>query len=184
MQASPRASAARVSALRDPALHDPGLRMTHALRACLGRFVTGVTVVTFQAPDGRRGLTINSFSSVSMQPPLIMVSIARTAQAHNALYGRRFCVNVLGAEQEQVARHFAGGATGTLRWADDHAVPRLADALAHIVCEPWRAYDGGDHTIFLGEVTGFEYRPGDALAYANSRFTTVPEPVLGHEYLI
>ena len=56
--------------------------------------------------------------------------------------------------------------------------------LAHIVCEPWRAHDGGDHTIFLSGVTGFDYRSGDALAYANSRFTTVAEPVLGHEYLI
>jgi flavin reductase (DIM6/NTAB) family NADH-FMN oxidoreductase RutF len=178
MQPSLR-SPARVSALRGP-----GHRTADALRACLGRFVTGVTVVTFQGPDGRRGLTINSFGSVSMHPPLIMVSIARTAQAHDALSGRRFCVNVLGAEQEQVARHFAGGETGTLRWADDPAVPRLAGVLAHIICEPWRVYDGGDHTIFLGEVTGFGSRSGDALAYANSRFTTVPEPVLGHEYLI
>lgn len=172
MQPSPRSPGER------------GPRPADALRACLGRFVTGVTVVTFSGPGGRRGLTINSFTSVSMQPPLIMVSIARTAQAHDALFGRRFCVNVLGAEQEQVARHFAGGGADPLRWADDPAVPRLAGALAHIVCEPWRAYDGGDHTVFLGEVTGFGYRSGDALAYANSRFTTVPEPVLGHEYLI
>jgi flavin reductase len=179
MQPSSRSPAARVSVLREP-----GLRTTHALRTCLGRFITGVTVVTFQAPDGRRGLTINSFSSVSMQPPLIMVSIARTARAHNTLHGRRFCVNVLGAEQEQVARYFAGGGTGPLPWADDPAVPRLAGVLAHLICEPWRAYDGGDHTIFLGKVTGFDYRAGDALAYANSRFTTVAEPVLGHEYLI
>ena len=179
MQPSPRPPAGRV-----PGLREPRLSRTDALRACLGRFVTGVTVVTFQGDDGRRGLTINSFSSVSMHPPLIMVSIARTAQAHDALYGRRFCVNVLGAEQEQVARHFAGGGTGMPQWADDPAVPRLAGALAHIICEPWRACDGGDHTIFLGEVTGFGYRSGDALAYANSRFTTVPEPVLGHEYLI
>lgn len=179
MQPSPRPSAARV-----PAFREPRFPATDALRACLGRFVTGVTVVTFQGPDGRRGLTINSFSSVSMHPPLIMVSIARSAQAHDALLGRRFCVNVLGAEQEQVARHFAGGGTGMLRWADDPAVPRLAGVLAYIVCQPWRAYDGGDHTIFLGEVTGFGNRSGDALAYANSRFTTVPEPVLGHEYLI
>ena len=56
--------------------------------------------------------------------------------------------------------------------------------LAYLVCEPWRAYDGGDHTLFLGEVISFDYRSGDALAYASSRFTTMAEPVLGHEYLI
>src|SRR6266480_4013638 len=114
MQPSLRSPAARFSALGES-----GHRTTDALRACLGRFVTGVSVVTFQGPDGRRGLTINSFSSVSMHPPLIMISIARTAQAHGALYDRPFCVNVLGAEQEHVARHFAGGGTGTPRWTDD-----------------------------------------------------------------
>lgn len=55
-----------------------------------------------------------------------------------------------------------------LRWANDPAIPRLAGVLAHIVCESWRSYDGGDHTIFLGEVTGFEYRSGAALAYATA----------------
>ena len=179
MQPSPQPAAERISALRAPdAPAAPGLR------TCLGRFVTGVTVVTFEGQEGRRGLTINSFSSVSMRPPLIMISIARTAQAHDALHGRRFCVNVLGAEQEHLARHFAGDASGAPLWADDSVAPRLAGTLAHLICEPWRSYDGGDHTIFLGEVIEFECRSGDALAYANSRFTTVTEPVLGHEYLL
>jgi flavin reductase (DIM6/NTAB) family NADH-FMN oxidoreductase RutF len=179
MQPSSQPAAARISALR--ASDAPAAR---TLRTCLGRFVTGVTVVTFEGQEGRRGLTINSFSSVSMRPPLIMISVAKTAQAHDELRGRRFCVNVLGAEQEAVARHFAGGGTSAPLWADDPAAPRLAGTLAHLICEPWGAYDGGDHTIFLGEVIEFEYRSGDALAYANSRFTPVTEPVLGHEYLL
>ena len=179
MQPPSQPAAARISALRAP-----DAAAAQRLRTCLGRFVTGVTVVTFEGPEGRRGLTINSFSSVSMRPPLIMISIARTAQAHDALRGRRFCVNVLGAEQEPVARHFAGDGTSEPLWADDSVAPRLAGALAHLICEPWRAYDGGDHTIFLGEVIEFEYRSGDAVAYANSRFTPVTEPVLGHEYLL
>jgi flavin reductase (DIM6/NTAB) family NADH-FMN oxidoreductase RutF len=179
MQPSPPPAAEWTSALRAP-----DAPAAHRLRTCLGRFVTGVTVVTFESQEGRRGLTINSFSSVSMRPPLIMISIARSAQAHDALHGRRFCVNVLGAEQEPVARHFAGHGTGEPLWVDDPAAPRLAGTLAHLICDPWRGYDGGDHTIFLGEVIEFEYRSGDALAYANSRFTTVSEPVLGHEYLI
>ena len=179
MQPSAQPAAARMSALCAP-----DTPAAQRLRTCLGRFVTGVTVVTFEGQEGRRGLTINSFSSVSLRPPLIMISIAKTAQAHDALHGRRFCVNVLGAEQERLARHFAGDGTGVPLWADDPVAPRLAGTLAHLICEPWRAYDGGDHTIFLGEVIEFEYRSGDALAYANSRFTTLTEPMLGHEYLI
>ncbi len=63
-------------------------------------------------------------------------------------------------------------------------MPCLDGALAHLECRPWRTYDGGDHTIVVGEVTGFRYRDGDALAYLASRFTTLAEPRLGMEYLL
>jgi len=169
------------------------MRPRDGLRSCLGRFVTGVTVVTFDDDGDRHGITVNSFTSVSLDPPLILVSVGRTAHSHDALRGRPFCVNVLGAEQEHVARAFAGGDGTGPRWDETadpppdsarEVPPRLGGVLAWLSCRPWREYDGGDHTLFLGEVTGYAYRDGDALAYANSRFTTVAEPTLGHEYLI
>ncbi len=67
------------------------------LRACLSRFAAGVTVVTFAGPQGPRGLTVSSFTSVSMRPPLVLVCIARTARSHDELARQPFCVNVLGA---------------------------------------------------------------------------------------
>jgi flavin reductase len=171
--------------LRRPQV-DPDAELAARLRSTLGRFATGVTVVTFDAGDGPRGVTVNSFTSVSLEPPLVLVSIAKTASAHDQLRDRRFCVNVLGAEQEPIARHFSGGDAGAEPRYVERAdgAPRLAGALAHVDCEPWRAYDGGDHTLFLGRVTGFDHREGDALGYMGSRFTTFAEAETGVEYLI
>jgi flavin reductase len=154
------------------------------LRACLGRFATGVAVVTLDGPDGRHGLTVNSFTSVSLTPPLVLVSVARGARAHDLMLGRPFCVNVLGAEQEAIARMFAGGAATGVGWLDGTHAPHLEGVLAHLECLPWRAYDGGDHTLFLGEVFDFDFRDGAALAYHTSGFRIIDEQLLGHEYLL
>jgi flavin reductase len=157
---------------------------TQTLRSCLSRFVTGVAVVTYNGPRGRSGLTVNSFTSVSLDPPLILVSVARTARSHGDLFGRSFCVNILGAEQEASARHFAGGTASEPGWLDHPVAPRLADPLGWLACEPWHDYDGGDHTLFVARVADCGSRSGDALGYANSRFTVFAEPSFGHEFLI
>lgn len=157
---------------------------TRSLRSCLGRFATGVVVVTFDTPAGRRGITVNAFTSVAMEPPLVLVSVACRARSHDALIGRPFCVNVLGAEQEAVARQFAGTGSGRPVWVDGARVPRLAGVLAHVECRPWRHYDGGDHTLFIGEVVDFDYRDGAALGFHSSGFTAISDAQLGIEHLI
>jgi len=163
---------------------DPDTARRSGLRACLGRFATGVAVVTFDSDHARHGITVNSFTSVSLDPPLVLVSVDRRAHSHDLLHERPFTVNVLGAEQEGLARRFAGGSQTDPVWVEGEHAPRLAGVLAHLECTPWRAYDGGDHTLFLGEVRDFDFRDGDALAYHTSRFTTVAEQLLGHEHLI
>ena len=155
-----------------------------SLRSCLGRFATGVVVVTFDTDDGPRGLTVNAFTSVSMEPPLILVSVSRYAKAHDVLHDRPFCVNVLGAEQEALALQFAGGSEAPVRWVPTTVAPRLSGVLAYLACTPWRAYDGGDHTLFLGEVADFHYRDGDALGFHSSGFTAIGNPQLGMEDLL
>jgi flavin reductase (DIM6/NTAB) family NADH-FMN oxidoreductase RutF len=168
---------------RPPA--DPDGQVDAMLRSCLGRFATGVTVVSFHTPDGPRGVTVNAFTSVSLEPPIVLVSIAKAGRAHDALRERSFCVNVLGAEQEALARCFAGGDSDVdPRWVEGRRAPRLQGVLAHIECTPWRVYDGGDHSLFLGEIVDFGHRDGDALAYMGSRFTTIAESETGVEYLI
>ncbi|MFE6614519.1 flavin reductase family protein [Amycolatopsis sp. NPDC057786] len=154
-------------------------------RGCLGRFATGVAVVTFDAAMKRHGLTVNSFTAVSMDPPLVLVSIQRTVKSHDLLAGRPFAVNVLGAEQEALAMNFAGRPTpeGAPTWVEGGHAPRLGGVLSWFDCTPWAAYDGGDHTLFLGEVQEFDYRSGDALGFVNGQFSTIHESAQGHESL-
>ena len=156
----------------------------HRFRGSLGRFATGVAIVTFDGATKRHGITVNSFTSVSMEPPLVLVSIARAAKAHDELAGRPFTVNILGAEQRELARHFAGRPGPEPQWVEGETAPRLSNVLAYFECKPWAAYDGGDHTLYLGEVVDFNYRNGDALAFANSAFTIIPESQLGMEDLL
>ncbi|MCI0140552.1 flavin reductase family protein [Arthrobacter bambusae] len=156
----------------------------HHFRGSLGRFATGVAIVTFDGVSKRHGITVNSFTSVSMEPPLVLVSIARNTKAHDELAGRPFTVNILGAEQKQLALHFAGRPGPEPHWVEGDIAPRLSNVLAYFECTPWAAYDGGDHTLYLGQVVDFNYRSGDALAFANSSFTTIPESQLGMEDLL
>jgi flavin reductase (DIM6/NTAB) family NADH-FMN oxidoreductase RutF len=132
-----------------------------ALRSALGRFSTGVAIVTTLTPDARpTGVTVNSFGSVSLEPPLVLFSLARRA----AIYGvfapaRAFTVNVLGQGQKLVSNRFTR--PGSLVWDDiahrtgANGCPVLADSLAWFECERHTEYDGGDHGIIVGRVIAF-----------------------------
>jgi flavin reductase (DIM6/NTAB) family NADH-FMN oxidoreductase RutF len=134
------------------------------LRNCLGHFATGVTVVTCLADGVPHGATVNSFTAVSLDPPLVLVALARGGRTCGYLDGAPFTVNVLRSHQDDLARHFAGRPSPTpVEWVPGTA--QLADALAHLTCAPWRSYNGGDHVLFLGEVTGFEHRDGEPLVF-------------------
>ncbi|WP_252393539.1 flavin reductase family protein [Hydrogenibacillus sp. N12] len=146
------------------------------LRNCLGRFATGVTVVTYRGEDGGRyGITMNSFTSVSLNPPLILVAIDRRTKAYGKLPGRPFAVNILSSDQEDLAYHFAGKPREGLDipWVEGALAPRLGGVLATIVCTPWQTYDGGDHVLYLGEVQEFQYRDGDPLVFYRGKMTSL-----------
>ncbi|MGH2676052.1 MAG: flavin reductase family protein [Actinomycetota bacterium] len=152
---------------------------TVRFRAALGRFATGVTVVGHRADDGSsRGITVNAFSAVSLDPPLILVAIARGARSHDLLADKPFSVSVLKVEQEALARHFAGETQDVeIRWVQGTVAPRIAEPLAWIECQPWAEYDGGDHTLYVGRVVDFLFGDGDALGFYSSRFVPVARPV-------
>lgn len=156
-----------------PLYHPP----LHDFRGSLGRFATGVAVVSFLGPAGeKRGITINSFTSISMDPPLVLASIGRTARSHDDLLGQNFTVNILGAEQHDLALRFAGRPDAADPvWIDGEHAPRLSDTISWFECVPWADYDGGDHTIFLGRVCNYDYRRGDALGFVGGQFTRIPE---------
>ncbi|GAX91268.1 flavin reductase family protein [Effusibacillus lacus] len=146
------------------------------LRYCFGRFATGVTVVTYAAEGERYGITVNSFTSVSLDPPLLLVSIDRQAKACNKLEGKPFVVNILSVGQEDLAMHFAGRPKEgvDIKWQDGEDSPRLDNILAWFECKPWQTYDGGDHVLYLGEIQNFHYRDGQPLVFYTGKFTSLP----------
>ncbi|HLS49190.1 MAG TPA: flavin reductase family protein [Actinomycetaceae bacterium] len=167
-----------------PTFRLPQLTESQRLRHAFASYPTGVCVVTLERATGPHGMTVNSFTSVSIDPPLVLVSIDRKARAHDDLRAGPFAVNVLGAEQEHLARHFAGRPCASPQWIEGDVAPRLAGVLAHFECRPWAAYDGGDHTLVVGEVRSYAYRGGDALGFNGARFTVIHETDMGHEFLM
>lgn len=145
---------------------------TREFRNCLGRFATGVTVVTCRSGQVKHGVTVNSFTSVSLEPPLVLVSIDRRTRANQLLESNAFVINILHKKQSNVAMHFAGRPDDSLSivWEEGTQGPRLADCLAYIECRPWRSYDGGDHVLYLGEVTHFQANDGDPLLFYQGKF--------------
>lgn len=130
------------------------------IRQIFGRFATGITVVT-AGRETPRGMTANSFTSVSLDPPLVLVCVQRDNTMHETIHDHRaFVISVLAAHQEQVARLFADNRRA--RGAEFETIdtipgphtgaPIMAGALAWLECELVTVYDGGDHSIFIGEV--------------------------------
>lgn len=147
-----------------------------AFRAVLGRFATGVTIVTATDTEGRdHGMTVSAFSSVSLQPPRVLICIERTASMHDLLTETsHFAVNILSASQEALARRFAE--TGAQRYngvgftRGERNIPILNDVLAYVECRCVAQHDGGDHTIIVGETEAAVVRDGKPLLYYRGGF--------------
>jgi flavin reductase (DIM6/NTAB) family NADH-FMN oxidoreductase RutF len=141
-------------------------------RSVLGRFASGITVVTTRDAEGRDvGMTVSAFCSVSLEPPLIQVCVDRAASLHGALsQSKAFGVSILAAEQEALSRRFAT-AESTRRFdgigyrRGESGVVLLDDALAHLECRMATSHDAGDHTIFIGEVEAASARSERPLLY-------------------
>jgi flavin reductase (DIM6/NTAB) family NADH-FMN oxidoreductase RutF len=153
-----------------------------ALRDTLGRFATGVTIVSTAGADGIHAMTANAFTSVSLEPPLVLVSVDNRTRMHRLLPNtRRYGVSVLAAEQERLALHFAGRPAADQEdpfvWEGD--VPVVSEAIAHFACDSFAVHEAGDHTLYIGQVRGFEARPGHPLLFHSGQFTRVAnEPVI------
>ena len=151
------------------------------LRRCLGQFATGVTVVSYELDGEPRGATVNSFTSVSMDPPLVLVSIANTARAVTGLAGSPFVVNVLAAPQHQLAMNFAGRPVNGLDvpWTQTKGVPRLRATAAWFQCEPWNEVPAGDHVLFIGRVVAHDQRRVAPLLFQTGQFRVLGDVVEG-----
>ncbi len=140
-------------------------------RRLLSCFATGVAIITTRDPEGRpAGMTASAVSAVSLDPPLILVCIDHRADFHSALSeSAAFVVNILASDQGDLARRFATRETdkfsGVAYTTHPTGQPVLDGLVAYIVCERWDALEAGDHTVFLGRVTGGESSDRAPLLY-------------------
>lgn len=147
-----------------------------AFRAALGSFATGVTVITTVGQDGKPvGLTANSFNSVSLDPPLVLWSLAKKAfSLQDFVAAKHWAVHILSADQEHISNQFArGGAdkfAGVEPVTSEHGVPLLQNCAARFECTSTFQYEGGDHIIFVGEVKKFERNDHSPLVFHSGRY--------------
>lgn len=149
-----------------------------SLREVMSAYPTGVTIVAAVDEDGSPyGLTVNSFTSLSLEPPLVLVCIGRSSTWHDRLVaGEHFAVNILAAGQAEVAARFAvepseGRFEGVAWHAGPLGAPMLPDAAATIECTVHRALDGGDHTILIGRVDSLHVTERPSLIFHRGRFS-------------
>ena len=125
----------------------------------MGSFITGVTVVTASCNNRSIGVTANSFSSVSLEPPLVLWSLSKQSQKHPVLTSiKNYAINILAKGQSEVAKKFSKSEdpfSGLDFYFSDSGVPLLRNSVAILECEQHQIYDGGDHSIILGLVTSF-----------------------------
>ncbi|NIE65525.1 flavin reductase family protein [Burkholderia sp. Ax-1719] len=149
------------------------------LRSALGRFATGVVVITVGSGDTLHAMTANAFMSGSLRPPLIVVSVGHRARMHERLMAaERFGVSVLSAEQEPHSRHFAGEPQSALelRFAQldgVHDVGLLEYATAHFGLRTVDRHPCGDHTLFVGEILAFSLDERRPLLFIGGRYASV-----------
>jgi flavin reductase (DIM6/NTAB) family NADH-FMN oxidoreductase RutF len=149
------------------------------LRDALGCFATGVTVATTVGARGPVGLTVSAFTAVSLDPPLLLVCLDKRCGALPAFEAAEaFAVNVLAADQQGLAAHYA--CRGSERFTEagwtlsPRDLPVLDQALAVFECRRHAVHDGGDHRIFLGRVEAIRRAPADPLLVFQGRYRTVP----------
>lgn len=153
---------------------DPAKTDNRAFRDALGRFGTGVTVVTCATPTGPIGITANSFSSVSLDPPLVLWAPAKSSSRYPFfMAAQQFAIHVMGAEQFDLCKAFARSASAfdAAEWRlSASGVPLIEGCLARFECQQAAAHDGGDHSILLGRVERVMARDGAPLLFQGGQY--------------
>lgn len=150
-------------------------------RRALGCFATGVTIVTALDGDGApRGLTANAFSSLSLDPTLVLVCVDHRSDTFPIIaQASSFAINILGEEQREVSQRFARKGEDKFEGVSYHqgqtGVPLLEGALAVLECGRAQSYEAGDHTIFIGQVQHVEYGQGKPLLFFRGNYANLPE---------
>ncbi|HEX7003611.1 MAG TPA: flavin reductase family protein [Trueperaceae bacterium] len=144
-----------------------------SFRNTLGRFASGITVVTAELDGLPFGLTVSAFMSVSLEPPLIAVSIDRSSKMHESLVrANEFAVSILAEDQSALSDHFAGRGVRVAQPFERFAgLPVVRGAIGHLVCSAHARHEAGDHTIFLGLVEAVRQdEAGEPLTYFRGKY--------------
>ena len=157
----------------------------NSFRQACSRFATGITISTVIGPDGApHGLTANSFTSVSLDPPLVLICIDQRANIVDPFrVSKYFGINVLGSDQPELSNRFAGRGQdrfGGVSWRPgQYDVPLLDGSIAQFECAVKSVIEAGDHLIFIGEVVAAEFFDGEPLLYFRSRYVKLEVPEAG-----
>lgn len=167
-----------IEILGDPAADQRGFRR------CLGQFSTGVTIIAAEHDGQRVGVTANSFSSLSLDPPLILWSIGRTSRAFSTfMEAPRFAVSILAEDQVDVSQRFSSKDTDKfagIGWeSGGNGAPVIKNSAARLECQTEARHEGGDHVLIVGRVTRFAYEDRKVLIFSQGRYSIgVDHPVL------
>ena len=152
------------------------------LRNACGLFATGITVVTTEQDGEVHGMTANAFMSVSLDPPLLVVSVAHKATLHEKLQQTgRYAISILRHDQEDYSSHFAGWPVEGLKvqFERRHDYPVLPDALAYFICKVVDAHPAGDHTLYIGQIEYLEHGEGEPVLFYSGKYRQMAPPDAG-----
>lgn len=147
-------------------------------RNAMGSFATGVTVITTEVSGEVHGMTANAFMSISLKPKLIAISVGENARMLGFIKdSKQFAVNVLSSSQQNESKQFSGqlNLEHEVQFVPYMGVPTLADSLAVITCDLHSEYVVGDHTVFIGQVTGIQLDEKDPLIYSQGKYRELKE---------
>lgn len=155
------------------------------LRRSFGRFATGVLIVTARRGDRVHGMTANSFTSVSLTPPLVLICVDQRAAMRQALQeAGHYGLSILSDRQQQLSRHFSSRSSPELEvdFEEIAGVPVIAGALAQFSCRVTQTVGAGDHLIYIGEVIGHRHGEGEPLLYFGGRYGNLQRQEAGETY--
>lgn len=157
----------------------------HEFRRALGRFASGVTVVTTMHEGSTYGMTANAFVSVSLEPPLVLVSVDNRSHMHKILPdSKRYGVSILSDKQVDLSKHFAGRQRAGLEipFVWQHDTPLIGGAVAHLVCRVVDEHLAGDHTLYIGQVEYLDYGDGAPLLFYTGTYRNLEVQVWDEIY--
>ncbi len=155
-------------------------------RRTLGRFASGITVVTTTHEGEVYGMTANAFVSVSLNPPMVLVSLDNRSNMNSILpKSKRYGVSILSNEQEYLSKQFGGQPKegAEIPFIERHGIPLLEGALAHLVCRVVDEHPAGDHTLYIGEVEYLDYASGAPLLFYTGGYRHLEVDLSDHSYI-